>query len=288
MASPQKRLSNNVPGDFYVDSTCINCDTCRQLAPHTFGDDGEYSFVEHQPDNEKEERAALYALLACPTSSIGAVGNHKAREAMEDFPLPIADEVFLLGFNAENSFGANSYFIRHPEGNWMIDSPRFTPFLVKKLTALGGVRYHFFSHSDDVADGAKFAKAFGSRRIIHQGDQKGMRDAEILLEGREPVPFDKDFLVIPTPGHTRGHSVLLYKNKFLFTGDHLWLSRRTGHLGASRQYNWHSWSQQIESMKKLENFSFEWVLPGHGRQAHLAPAQMKRELHQLIEQMPNM
>jgi glyoxylase-like metal-dependent hydrolase (beta-lactamase superfamily II) len=150
------------------------------------------------------------------------------------------------------------------------------------------VKYHFFSHSDDVADGAKYAKAFGSQRIIHRGDQRGMKDAEILLEGIEPVCFGKDFLVIPTPGHTRGHSVLLYEDKFLFTGDHLWFSRRTGHLGASHQYNWYSWKEQTQSMKRLENYNFEWVLPGHGRQAHFAPAHMKQELHQLIEQMPSM
>jgi hypothetical protein len=27
MANPRKRVSENVPGDFFVDSTCIDCDT---------------------------------------------------------------------------------------------------------------------------------------------------------------------------------------------------------------------------------------------------------------------
>ncbi|HYM37872.1 MAG TPA: ferredoxin, partial [Nitrospiraceae bacterium] len=36
MANVEKRLSTNVAGSFYVDSTCINCDTCRQLAPKSF------------------------------------------------------------------------------------------------------------------------------------------------------------------------------------------------------------------------------------------------------------
>src|ERR1043165_5829513 len=31
MASLQQRLPENVPGDFFVDSTCIDCDTCSQL-----------------------------------------------------------------------------------------------------------------------------------------------------------------------------------------------------------------------------------------------------------------
>ena len=33
MANPKLRLEENVAGEFFVDSTCIDCDTCRQLAP---------------------------------------------------------------------------------------------------------------------------------------------------------------------------------------------------------------------------------------------------------------
>jgi hypothetical protein len=32
MANIKKRLAANVAGNFYVDATCINRDTCRQLA----------------------------------------------------------------------------------------------------------------------------------------------------------------------------------------------------------------------------------------------------------------
>ena len=41
MADPNKRLDSNVPGNFYVDATCINCDTCRQLAPLSFEEVGD-------------------------------------------------------------------------------------------------------------------------------------------------------------------------------------------------------------------------------------------------------
>ncbi len=30
MADPKKRVLENVPGDFFVDSTCIDCDACRK------------------------------------------------------------------------------------------------------------------------------------------------------------------------------------------------------------------------------------------------------------------
>src|SRR5438094_3853632 len=104
MANLAKILPANVPGDWFVDSTCIDCDTCRQLAPRVFGEADGYSFVERQPQEEDEERAAAYALLACPTGSIGTRGANTAKTAMDDFPLQIADNVYYCGFSSPKSF----------------------------------------------------------------------------------------------------------------------------------------------------------------------------------------
>ncbi|MDL1871854.1 MBL fold metallo-hydrolase [Deltaproteobacteria bacterium PRO3] len=285
MANPLKKVPENQPGEFFVDSSCIDCDTCRQLAPSTFADAGEYSYVKAQPVGEDERRLALRALLACPTSSIGTTGKASAREAMEDFPLPIAEEVFYCGFNAEASFGANSYFVRHAEGNWLIDAPRFLPFLAKKFEAMGGLRYVFLTHRDDVADAGKYAERFGAQLIIHRADADAAPGAEILLEGEAPRPFGNDFLILPTPGHTRGHCVLLYRGRFLFTGDHLAYSRARGHLIAFRNANWYSWPETIRSMEKLQDYDFEWVLPGHGERLHLPANEMRAQLRRAIEWM---
>lgn len=43
MADLKKRLSINVAGTFFVDAPCINCDTCRQLAPASIQEVGEHS-----------------------------------------------------------------------------------------------------------------------------------------------------------------------------------------------------------------------------------------------------
>src|SRR6185436_15883057 len=45
MADEKKRLDSNVTGNFFVDATCINCDTCRQLAPASFEEVGSFSAV---------------------------------------------------------------------------------------------------------------------------------------------------------------------------------------------------------------------------------------------------
>ena len=72
MADPDRRLPENVSGDFFVDSSCIDCDTCRQIAPATFRDHGGQSSVHRQPVTEQETHLALMALISCPTASIAA------------------------------------------------------------------------------------------------------------------------------------------------------------------------------------------------------------------------
>ncbi len=37
MADPSNKILENVPGRFYVDATCIDCDLCRETAPRNFG-----------------------------------------------------------------------------------------------------------------------------------------------------------------------------------------------------------------------------------------------------------
>jgi glyoxylase-like metal-dependent hydrolase (beta-lactamase superfamily II)/ferredoxin len=283
MADPKQRLPNNVPGDFFVDATCINCDTCRQLAPAVFGEAHDRSFVKGQPGNEQQERKATQALLACPTGSIGTAGTNIAKQVMGDFPMLVEQGVYYCGFNSPKSYGGNSYFIVHPDGNWLVDSPKFLPHLVKQFHELGGIKNIFLTHRDDVADAEQFAQEFQAKRIIHRDDAAVQKDAEVLLEGTAAQAFGADFLIIPTPGHTRGHCVLLYKNRYLFTGDHMAFDRDTHELEAWPNVCWYDWDVQKESLRRLADYNFEWVLPGHGQRVQLEAAKMKLLLEKLLE-----
>lgn len=285
MANTSIRVSENVVGDFFVDSTCIDCDTCRQLAPRTFGEAPNHSFVRNQPASLDERRAALQALVCCPTGSIGTMGDDSAKGVMADFPMPIEPPVYYCGFNSQKSFGGNSYFIQHADGNWLVDSPKFLPQLVRQFDTLGGVSNIFLTHRDDVADAESYAAHFGSRRFIHRNELPSQPGAEVVLDGLEAVEVAPGFTAIPTPGHTSGHCVLLFDDRFLFTGDHLYFDRHQQHLAAFRDYCWDSWGDQIESMKRLTGYRFEWVLPGHGQRAHLGEREMQRQLSALVERM---
>jgi glyoxylase-like metal-dependent hydrolase (beta-lactamase superfamily II)/ferredoxin len=288
MASLSKRLAENVAGDFYVDSSCIDCDACRQIAPATFRDHGDQSSVFHQPETDAEITRSLAALVACPTASIGTSRKYDANVSAEFFPELLAENVYYCGYNSEASFGAWSYLIVRPDaegGNVLVDSPRFVNRLVKKIDALGGVSTMFLSHVDDIADHARFRERFSCERVMHARDRASRFGIEQIIEGDEPVRLDGDLTVIPTPGHTRGSQVLLYKNKFLFTGDHLAWSPARATLTAFRSACWYSWDEQIASMERLLDYSFEWVLPGHGRIHQDTPAAMHTHLTRCVEWM---
>ncbi|HEV2446796.1 MAG TPA: ferredoxin, partial [Candidatus Sulfopaludibacter sp.] len=209
MADRSRSLPENAEGPFFVDSTCIDCDTCRQLAPAVFGETGEFSFVQQQPRDGAGEMAALRALVACPTGSIGAADKRRVAEAVAQFPMPLDAGVFYCGFNSPKSFGGNSYFLEHAEGNWLIDSPRYVEHLARRFAEKGGIRCIFLTHRDDVADAEKYARRFGATRIIHRLELAAQPAAERVIEGFEPVELAPGFLAIPTPGHTRGHCALL-------------------------------------------------------------------------------
>jgi glyoxylase-like metal-dependent hydrolase (beta-lactamase superfamily II)/ferredoxin len=289
MARLSEKLIENAAGEFYVDRTCIDCDACRQIAPAVFArsDREQQSYVHRQPADLQERHRALMALVACPTASIGTAAKTNATAAARSFPEPVQGEVYYCGYAAESSFGASSYFIRRPEGNVLVDSPRAAGPLVKRLTELGGVRWMFLTHRDDVADHQLFARAFACERVLHRDDlSRPTAGVERIIDGAQPVRLADDLLVIPVPGHTRGSSALLYRDTFLFTGDHLWGMDEQDALDASREVCWYSWPEQMKSLAKLLEFRFGWVLPGHGRRFRAeSPEVMRDKLAALLERL---
>jgi glyoxylase-like metal-dependent hydrolase (beta-lactamase superfamily II)/ferredoxin len=285
MANFKKRVAENAAGDFFVDATCIDCDACRQIAPAVFGEARDHSYVRHQPTIASERKSALHALLACPTGSIGCLGSDDPKQVVDDFPLLVQAPVYFCGFNSPKSYGGNSYLIRHSDGNWLVDSPKFVAPLVRQLEKLGGLSHIFLTHRDDVADAEKYAHRFNARRIIHRKELSAQPDAEEILEGNAPTELVPGFLAIPTPGHTAGHCCLLFDQRYLFTGDHLAWDRDTQRFTAFRDYCWHSWPMQVESMRRLSEHSFEWVLPGHGQRIYLPRGETRQQMVDLVARM---
>ena len=76
MADKTRKATGNVPGRWYVDETCIDCDLCRETAPGSFqrNDEERRSYVARQPSGPEEEAACLAALEDCPVEAIGQDG----------------------------------------------------------------------------------------------------------------------------------------------------------------------------------------------------------------------
>ncbi len=81
MAEVDQKLPDNVPGAFYVDGTCIDCDVCRDTAPSNFtrNDENGYSYVYKQPDTPDQVELSTEAMNACPVEAIGTDGAEQRK-----------------------------------------------------------------------------------------------------------------------------------------------------------------------------------------------------------------
>ena len=77
MAEKENKYEDNVDGKFYVDDECIDCNLCRELAPENFkaNEEGGYSYVYKQPENDEEAEQCDEALGDCPVEAIGNDGE---------------------------------------------------------------------------------------------------------------------------------------------------------------------------------------------------------------------
>lgn len=75
MAELTLRTELNVPGKYYVDSTCVHCELCHQIAGDYFGaNEAHEGFVKCQPSRNDEEALCQEAKSHCPVGAIGDDG----------------------------------------------------------------------------------------------------------------------------------------------------------------------------------------------------------------------
>lgn len=277
MADVRRRHPQDVGGAWFADTTCIACDVARLLAPGLIAEDGRgLSYFTREPATDDERAQAWRAMLACPSASIGG-----PKPPPDVFPWELTPGVWMLGYNARHSFGATSWLLARPDGNVMVDAPRWSSALAGRLAAMGGVARIFLTHQDDVADYDRYAARFGASVHIHEADRAAAPDAQTF---RDETALAPGLRMIPTPGHTRGSAMLLADERYLFTGDSLEWNRETHDLAAFEDFTWYSWPEQKRSLARLAHDArFEWVLPGHGGWGRADD--MTSRLRALVERM---
>ena len=285
MARPDLRNEANVDGDWFVDTRCIDCGTCREIAPALFGEHRGASVVQQQPP-DGDDLGAWLAAQACPTSSIGTRSRRPRPGRLYPREVEPGSGVFDLGYCSEDSFGASAWLVVRPHGNVLVDSPRFTEALAGPIAELGGLTHVALTHRDDVADAQRWAERFGATTWIHADDRSAAPWAAGVLTDEQAI--QPGFVAVPTPGHTKGSVVFLLDDHWLFTGDSLAWSFERDDLTAFRSACWYSWPEQADSLERLATeHRFAALLPGHGAR-HLGDAEDVHErLVALVARMRN-
>lgn len=282
MRTERDRHPDNAPGPWFIDRACIDCDAPLQLAPELFRRTDGQMVVARQPADPDEERRAWLAALACPTRSIRTDPPRSRPTGL--YPLELADGVTYCGHNSPDSFGANAFFVRRADGNLLVDAPRYTPELVTAFDAAGGISHILLTHRDDVADADRYADRFGSRVWIHAADRDAAPYATDVVDGLEPVAVQPGLTIHPIPGHTRGSVAFVLDDRFLFSGDSLYWSRRRQDLAIHRRLTWYSLEAQLDSLERLaDTVCFSWVLAGHGDRHETTTDDMHRRLVELVD-----
>ena len=286
MARVALRHPDNAEGAWFVDERCIDCGTCREIAPSLFGLTADQSIVTAQPGDDDTD--AWLAAQACPTTSIGTVDHRPRPGRLYPREVETGSGVYDLGYCSEDSFGASAFFVIRPDGNLLIDSPRFTEALAGPMADLGGVAHVLLSHRDDVADADRYAQRFGSRVWIHADDRSAAPYATDLIRGDEDddVAVAPGVVAVPVPGHTKGSVVYVVDQRWAFTGDSLAWSHERQDLIAFRGACWYSWDHQTRSLGALaRRHRFQWVLPGHGARVQRPEDEMHTRLVALVGRM---
>jgi glyoxylase-like metal-dependent hydrolase (beta-lactamase superfamily II)/ferredoxin len=277
-SSTRIRRAENVPGDVFVDNTCIDCDACRWLAPETFTRAGQQSAVHAQPFTPEARTRALAAAAACPTGSIRTEKPApEARDGQNMFPLAMneATSVFYLGFTNRATFAGSSYLCVAEGVTVMVDLPRFNSKLANRIESISTPDYILLTHRDDVADHDKWAARYPhAKRVIHEtecNERQRTNACEVKLRLGDPdqpdrIQLVRSVVIVHVPGHTRGSLALLDEaSQSLFTGDTLFFSPGRNALGGTPFFISHSWKVQQESIAKLADEPFLTIYPAHGR-----------------------
>ncbi|MED5390099.1 MAG: MBL fold metallo-hydrolase [Pseudomonadota bacterium] len=133
----------------------------------------------------------------------------------------------------------HAYLLTRDEGNVLLyNSSHEDEWL--DMARLGGVRYQWLSHQDEVGDSlAALQQRFGCALSIHQAERaEAERFAPVAHAFAEEPERQLGIQILPAPGHTRGSVCFFYASpygrRYLFTGDTLLMDNdrrwRSGYL----------------------------------------------------------
>ena len=231
MAVAARRLPENVPGDFFVDEICIDCETCREVAPLTFADTAARRSSRLPPAGDPAARPArAHGARRVPDG----LDRHRAPARRVGRPPPLSRSP-SMPTSTTAATPRRRRSARRATCSAAAGGQRPRRLAAGGRAAAAGDRARWAACagcSSPTATTWPITRGFrralsAATRILHEGDVgPGTADVERRPRGRERSISPGDGLtIIPVPGHTRGSAALLYRSRILFTGDHLWAAK---------------------------------------------------------------
>jgi ferredoxin len=177
VADALKRVPGSAIGEFFVDRTCIGCETSAQLAPEIFEEAVECYRVNRLPVTRGENHRATGALLACPVGAIGTLHPTHAKAVIRDLPLQIDGRVY---YSVRRPAGACCSFSRAVRRHSRDERGNFhnsKPYLSSRATAAS---LHPFSWT---CRAYSSAKSFAFTRTIWADSSLSLRGLSRVLTG---------------------------------------------------------------------------------------------------------
>ncbi len=185
---------------------------------------------------------------------------------MSEILKPIENNPFIFWIHAydEATYHAQSYLLRHPEGDILIDVPPFTPEVVHALQEQSDLSYLFITHKDDIGSADRFVEFFHVTVILHHSEVRYFKPHRV------DVPFEGDFhlnreiIILHLPGHTPGSAVLLdlRKPSALFAGDVLNIDKEGNLFIPPHPWDYDPHLKRL-TLRKLMSYEFDLILPAH-------------------------
>jgi len=178
-----------------------------------------------------------------------------------------------------------AFVLEREQGNLLVYSVDGLAGAGPALTALGGVSRHYLNHRHE----AMFARdPIAAPLFTHRDERSAVaRSLPVRATFSRRHLLDRDFEVIPTPGHTSGATAFLWHNgerRLLFTGDTISL-RDEDWLAAVLDSS--DRAAYVESLELIRELEFDVLVPwaatsGGPYHAITTPADARRRIDAIL------
>ncbi|MDP9188355.1 MAG: MBL fold metallo-hydrolase [Actinomycetota bacterium] len=152
-----------------------------------------------------------------------------------------------------------AFLLQRDQGNLLVYSATGLGSEASAIAQLGGVSRHYLNHRHE----AGFASAWVNAPLFVHEDERESVERAYHVRGAfsRRHTLDRDFEVIPTPGHTPGATAYLWdggEQRMLFTGDTIYLNEGEWIAAVLESSDRRRY---IESLELIRELDFDLLVP---------------------------